>query len=82
MGIQNNWGDQIVAEDFQIQLSSSYIDNIKSSISDYNKFIPNSVGSNIPIVEQNVKINRKREIKEEKNQEILSEKDNLYYPTN
>jgi hypothetical protein len=48
MGIQNNWRNQIVVEDYQIQPSSSYFDNLKSSSSNYNKYIPSRMGSNIP----------------------------------
>jgi hypothetical protein len=37
MGMQNNWGDQMVVEDYQIQLFSLYIHNAKFSSSDYNR---------------------------------------------
>jgi hypothetical protein len=43
-------------------------------------------GATFQVVEQNIKINKRREIKklsqEEKNQAILSGKSNLYCPTN
>jgi hypothetical protein len=47
MGIQNNWRDQMVAKNYQIQPSSSYFDNLKPSSSNYNRCIPNSMGSDI-----------------------------------
>jgi hypothetical protein len=63
----------MMAENHQIQPSSSHFDNLKFSSSNYNRCI----------VEQNIRINEKREIKKlsqkEKNQAI-SKKNNLYHP--
>jgi hypothetical protein len=69
MGIQNNWRDQMVAENYQIQLSSSYFDNLKSSGSDYNRCISNSVGSDISNSGTEYKNKQKK-----RNKEIIGER--------
>jgi hypothetical protein len=48
MRIQNNWEDKIIIENYQIQPSSFYIDNLKPSNNNYSRCIPDSMGSNIP----------------------------------
>jgi hypothetical protein len=48
MGIQNDWRNQMVAEDHQIQPSSFYNNNFEFSSGDYNRCIPNNMRSNIP----------------------------------
>jgi hypothetical protein len=74
-----------VAKDHQIQPSSFYIDNFKPSSGDYNRCFPDSVGNNIPNNKTKYKDKLKKKInklfQEEKNQLILLEKGNLYYPT-
>jgi hypothetical protein len=74
MGIQNNWGDEMVVENHQIQPSLSYFDNFKPSSGDYNRCIPNSVGINIPNSGTKCKDKQKK-----RNKKIISrrEKGNL-----
>jgi hypothetical protein len=69
MGIQNNWRNQMVAEN---QSSSSYINYLKPSDSDYNRCIPNSMESNIP--NSGTKYIDKKKSQKQKNQMILFNK--------
>jgi hypothetical protein len=70
LGIQNNWGNQMVAKDYQIQSTSSYFDNLQSSNNNYNKCIPNSMGSNISSSGTEYKNKQKK-----RNKEIISRRE-------
>jgi hypothetical protein len=60
MGIQNNWGNKMVAEDHQIQPSSSYFENANSTSSNNNRCLPNSMGSDFSICRTEHKDKRKK----------------------
>jgi hypothetical protein len=82
LGIQNNWGNQMVAENYQIQPNSSYIDNLKSSSSDYDRYVPNSMGSDFPSSRTECKNKRKKRNKKiisrrEKSSDIIRKRESI-----
>jgi hypothetical protein len=75
MGIQNIWRNKMVAKNHQIQPSSSYFDNIKSSSSDYDRCVPNSMGSDISSNEK--KRNKEIISRREKSSNIIGKRQSI-----